>query len=526
MPRVTVIPSTIDTLTKAPLFVTKKKKVCAYARVSTDSEDQENSFEAQQRAYTKLINDNPDWELIEIYADKGISGTSLKNRDEFKRMVADAKAGKIDLIINKSISRFGRNTVDTIKTIRELKEAGVEVFFEKENISTFDGKGELILTIMASLAQEESRSISENVKMGRRWAYQQGKVYIPFKSFLGYKKGEDGEIIIDENQAETVKLIYRLYLIEGKTCSGIADYLNERGIKTALGKEWRKTSIEHILKNEKYKGDALLQKGYVENFLEHKVVKNNGVLPQYYVENSHPAIIEREMWEQVQYEIKRREKIGASYSPNDIFSSKLICEDCGGFYGRKVWHANSKYENVIYRCNGKYDKKHSHICKTPHLTESEVKEAFIKAYNIIMADKEFIIRDIEELITLLTDTADIDEKMLSLEAELNTVDELAKKLIEEKSKDPDICKNYEKLYAEYDRRFSKAKKDYDALKEEKELRLGKKEKMVAYLITMKGSPDSLLAWDDATWKLMVESAVVHRDKTITFKFHNGREIRV
>lgn len=526
MPRVTVIPSTIDTLTKAPLFVTNKKKVCAYARVSTDSEDQENSFEAQQRAYTKMINNNPEWEFIQVYADKGISGTSLKNRDQFNQMVKDAKAGKIDLIINKSISRFGRNTVDTIKTIRELKAVGVEVFFEKENISTFDGKGELILTIMASLAQEESRSISENVKMGRRWAYQQGKVYIPFKSFLGYKKGEKGEIAIDENQAATVRLIYRLYLVEGMTCYGIAEYLNNRGIRTALDKAWKKTSVEHILKNEKYKGDALLQKGYVENFLDHKVVKNDGALPQCYVENSHPAIIEKDMWEQVQYEMKRREKIGASYSPSDIFSSKLICENCGGFYGRKVWHANSKYESVIYRCNGKYDKKHSHICKTPHLTETEIREAFIKAYNIVMADKDFIIKDIEELITLLTDTADIDEKMLSLEAELNTVDELVKKLIDEKSKDPDAAKNYDKLYNEYDKRFSKAKEEYDALSEQRALRLGKKEKMVTYLTTMKNSPDSLLAWDDATWKLMVESAVVHHDKTITFKFHNGREVRV
>ena len=323
MPRVTVIPSTIDALTKAPLSIKKKRRVCAYARVSTDKEDQENSFEAQQRVYTKMINNNPDWEFIRIYADEGISGTSIKKRDQFKQMIEDAKAGKFDLLINKSISRFGRNTVDTLNTVRLLQSSGIEVYFEKENISTFDSKGEFILTIMASLAQEESRSISDNVKMGKRWGYQNGKFSIPYGSFLGYKKGEDGKIAIDENEAATVREIYRMFLVEGMTPGGIAKELKRRGIKTARQKDsWSKVGLMLILTNEKYKGDALLQKGYVENFLEHKTIKNNGILPQYYVENSHPYIIEKEMWELVQLEIERRNKIGAAYSASDIFAAK------------------------------------------------------------------------------------------------------------------------------------------------------------------------------------------------------------
>lgn len=528
MPRVTVIPSTIDALTKAPLSIKKKRRVCAYARVSTDKEDQENSFEAQQRVYTKMINNNPDWEFIRIYADEGISGTSIKKRDQFKQMIEDAKAGKFDLLINKSISRFGRNTVDTLNTVRLLQSLGIEVYFEKENISTFDSKGEFILTIMASLAQEESRSISNNVKMGKRWGYQNGKFSIPYGSFLGYKKGEDGKIAIDENEAATVREIYRMFLVEGMTPGGIAKELKRRGIKTARQKDsWSKVGLMSILTNEKYKGDALLQKGYVENFLEHKTIKNNGILPQYYVENSHPYIIEKEMWELVQLEIERRNKIGAAYSASDIFAAKLICEDCGGFYGRKVWHSGSKYQSFIYQCNRKFDKStKKYKCQTPHLYENDIKDKFVKAYNIVMGDKEFIIEDLKDLIELLTDTSEIDDNLIKWKVELDTVHELAVKLIDGKAKSKENDANFDKTYSEYQMRHETARTKIESLQKEKQLRIAKKTKMETYLKYVIDHPDHLLEWNESTWRLMVESAVVHKDKTITFKFYNGREVRV
>ena len=277
----------------------------------------------------------------------------------------------------------------------------------------------------------------------------------------------------------------------------------------------------------KTKGDALLQKGYVENFLEHKTIKNNGILPQYYVENSHPYIIEKEMWELVQLEIERRNKIGAAYSASDIFAAKLICEDCGGFYGRKVWHSGSKYQSFIYQCNRKFDKStKKYKCQTPHLYENDIKDKFVKAYNIVMGDKEFIIEDLKDLIELLTDTSEIDDELIKWQVELDTVHELAMKLIDGKAKSKENDDNFDKTYSEYQTRHETARTKIESLQKEKQLRIAKKTKMETYLKYVIDHPDHLLEWNESTWRLMVESAVVHKDKTITFKFYNGREVRV
>lgn len=257
--RVTVIPAKKDRL---PINVlsneARKLRVAAYARVSTNNEEQLTSYEAQVDYYTRYIQSKDEWQFVEVYTDEGISATNTKKRDGFNRMVADALAGKIDLIITKSISRFARNTVDTLTTVRKLKEKGIEVFFEKENIRTLDGKGELLITIMSSLAQEESRSISENVTWGQRKRFADGKVSLPYRRFLGYEKGRTGCPVIVESEAVIIRLIYRLFLY-GKSPSAIATYLTDEGIPTPGGKKvWRAKVVESILTNEKYKGDALL----------------------------------------------------------------------------------------------------------------------------------------------------------------------------------------------------------------------------------------------------------------------------
>lgn len=254
-------------------------------------------------------------------------------------MVQDALDGKIDLIVTKSVSRFARNTVDSLTTVRKLKEHGTEIYFEKENIYTFDSKGELLITIMSSLAQEESRSISENVTWGQRKRFADGKVSMPYKQFLGYEKGEDGTPIVNENEAAIVRLIYRLFL-EGKTPAGICRYLDAQGVPTPSGKQkWSQTTVNSMLSNEKYKGDALLQKRFTVDFLMKKMKTNEGEVPQYYVEHSHEAIINPTEWDMVQAEIARRKTLGRAYSGNSVFSSKLVCGDCGGFFGQKVWHS-------------------------------------------------------------------------------------------------------------------------------------------------------------------------------------------
>ena len=236
------------------------------------------------------------------------------------------------------MSRFARNTVDSLVTIRKLKEVGCECFFEKEGIYTFDSKGELLLTIMSSLAQEESRSISENVTWGQRKRFSDGKVSMPYKQFLGYEKGPDGIPIIVPEQAEIVRRIYSLYMA-GKTTGYIAKTLTAESIPTPSGKQrWQASTIESILTNEKYKGCALLQKRYTVDFLTKKMEVNTGQVPQYFIEDSHEAIIQPKEWEAVQAEFRRRKSIGRNYSGHSVLATKIVCGDCGKYYGVKTWH--------------------------------------------------------------------------------------------------------------------------------------------------------------------------------------------
>lgn len=272
---------------------------CSYALVSTDHDDQFSSYEAQIDYYTNYIKGRDDWEYVNVYTDEGITGTSTKRREGFKQMISDALDGKIDLIVTKSVSRFARNTVDSLTTIRQLKEAGVEVYFEKENIWTFDGKGELLLTIMSSLAQEESRSISENCTWGQRKRFADGKITVPFQRFLGYDRGPDGNLVVNPEQAVIVKSIYSMFL-QGMSYHGIAKKLTADVIPTPGGKEkWSISTVKSILSNEKYKGDALLQKSYTVDFLTKKTKVNEGEIPQYYVEDNHEAIIDPEVFDTV-----------------------------------------------------------------------------------------------------------------------------------------------------------------------------------------------------------------------------------
>ena len=526
MPRITVIEPTINALTKAPIHSRAKRKVAAYARVSTDSDEQYTSYEAQVEFYTKYIHEREDWEYVNTYADEGISGTSTRSRDAFNQMINDALEGKIDLIITKSISRFARNTLDTISKVRELKAHQVEIYFEKENIWTFDSKSELVMTIMASIAQEESRSISENVKWGKRVAFKKGKVTISYKNFLGYKKGQEGEIEVDEDEARLVRYIYLLFLVEGLTCHAIAAKLNKEGFRTKKDNAWSKNSVKAILTNEKYKGDALLQKGYVENYLDHRTVKNNGVLPKYYVENSHKAIVEKAEWEMVQAELARRESIADYYSAADIFATKLICEDCGKYYGRKVWHSNDAYRRVIYQCNHKFDINKKKKCTTPHLTEEEIIEKFLEAYNRVMLHKEKIVEDLKAVVELLSDETCIDGKLDEVKNEQEVAEALVKVLLEKRSKGEIGEEEFTRQYDDYEKSFDKLNQKLTNLIKEKELIKGKKEKMLSIISLMEKEPNKILVWNKRTWMYTVEKATVHRDKTITFSFYSGQEVRV
>ncbi len=370
---------------------TKKTRVAAYCRVSTDQDEQLNSFENQVDYYTKYITGRPDYQMIDIYADEGISGTNTKKREGFNRMIADCEAGKIDLVITKSISRFARNTQDCLFYSRKLKSLGVGIIFEKENISTMDASGELLFTILSSLAQEESRNISENCKWGIRHNFQKGIVRMNTKGFMGYDADKDGNLVINQDQAKIVRRIFREYE-EGWTPNEIARHLNADKVKSVKGTgTWWGPTIRGMLTNEKYQGDARLQKTYTTDYLTKKRAKNNGQIEQYYVENSHEAIIPKTEWEAVQQEIKRRadycEEVGlanfGTASVDSAFSSRVVCGRCGKAYGRKCW---SNRQQHFWVCKNKW-KESGGTCQGENVKEEALQKAFVIAWNSVVKSR-------------------------------------------------------------------------------------------------------------------------------------------
>ena len=517
---VRAIPATISRFTAAPINSRKKRKVAGYARVSTDHDDQISSYEAQVDYYTNYIRGRDGWEFVGIYTDEGISATNTRHRDGFKRMVRDAMDGKIDLIVTKSVSRFARNTVDSLTTVRKLKDKGIEIYFGKENIWTLDAKGELLITIMSSLAQEESRSISENVTWGHRKRFADGKVSVPYRHFLGYDKGPDGNLVVNKEQAKTVKLIYRLFL-DGYTFHSIAGELTSRGLKTPAGKsKWYPKTVESILTNEKYKGDALLQKRFTVNFLTKETKDNEGEVPQYYVEHNHEAIISPQIFDWVQEEIKRRREGKKRYSGVSIFSSKIKCGDCGGWYGAKVWHSKDKYRRTIYRCNDKF-KSH---CKTPHLTENDIKEAFIRAVNRLIENKAEILNTIILLKERLTDTEALEEERDKLSTDLNLLDEKVQQLIVENAKVAQNQDDYDRNYSELVSRYETAKKQYDKTCDVIQYRKARSRQMDSFIRELRGQ-ELVKEFDARLWCSLVDFITVYSKVDIRVTFKDETEIR-
>lgn len=375
--KITVIPP----LAEADTGVKPKRRVAAYCRVSTLSEEQETSLVAQQDYYYKYIMGREDWEFVNIYYDDGISGLSFHNREGFNRMIEDALSGRIDLIITKSLSRFARNTVDTLVIIRKLKAQNIEVYFEKEDIYTLDSKGEFLITLMSSLAQEESRSMSENITWGHRKRFADGIYHMPYSHFLGYDKGPNGTPVINQEQAQVVRLIYIQFLL-GDTTYAIGNYLEEQGIQTPAGEgKWSATTVESILTNEKYKGDALLQKRFTTDFLTKRQKKNEGEVPQYYVSGGHEAIVNPATFDLVQEVIERRKAIGRRYSCTSAYTTVLKCACCGTLYGRKTLHSNDKYRAEFWRCSRFYDgNQHS-----PTIRESILDEGWLGALHWLVS---------------------------------------------------------------------------------------------------------------------------------------------
>jgi DNA invertase Pin-like site-specific DNA recombinase len=425
---ITVIPARSSVGHAALAEETTKLRVAAYCRVSTDNEEQATSYEAQIEHYTSSINSNPDWEPAGIFADDGISGTSTRKRDEFNRMIGECMTGNIDMVITKSISRFARNTLDCLKYIRMLKERNIPVFFEKENINTLDSKGEILLTIMASLAQQESQSLSQNVKLGIQYRFQQGEMHINSSRFLGYTKDEHKRLVIVPEEAEVIRRIFKEYL-EGTTIRRIALGLEADGVRTGAGKgKWYRETVKTILKNEKYIGDALLQKTYTVDFLTKKRVANSGIVPQYYVENSHEAIIPKDLYVRVQEEMARRATLRSGednckrqYSTKSALAGIVYCGECGEIYRRVHWN-NRGRRSIVWRCVSRLEGKGE--CSSPTVTEEKLQQCVVRAINMAMGDKTGFLAVLQKNIEAVLDEQQgmeaegIDARLDELQREL------------------------------------------------------------------------------------------------------------
>lgn len=386
--KITVIPS--DPLMAERDIRKKHLRVAPYCRVSTDKDEQLSSYEAQIEYYTEKIDANSDWTMVRLYADEGITGTSTKKRKDFMKMVRDCERGKIDLVITKSVSRFCRNTLDGLNYVRRLKRYGVGVYFERENVNTLYMDNEMILTFMMSQAQAESESLSGNVKWGHRKNFKDGKVYYNYASFLGYRKGADGLPEVDPEQAAVVRRIFSRYLL-GQSVRRIITDLMTDGIKTAQGKDvWHDSVVQKMLQNEKYMGDALLQKTYIADLFTRQQKKNTGELPKYYVHDCHPAIIDRETFQKVQEEIARRSGLRKTSSRTKtelgkfcgkyVLSELLVCGECGSPYRRVIWTQKSG-KRVVWRCINRLEHGKAICKKSPTWGEEDIHAAVISAMN-------------------------------------------------------------------------------------------------------------------------------------------------
>lgn len=401
VPKITVIPANPELAREKA--ARRQLRVAAYCRVSTDSEEQMTSYEAQKTYYTDKIMGNPQWSMAGIFADEGITGTSAEKRPEFLRMIRLCRKRKIDLILCKSISRFARNTVDCLNYIRALKELGIAVVFEKENINTLDSEGEMLITLLGAFAQAESESISQNVRWGIRQAMREGRAAVSYQNLYGYGKDEGGNPYVIPEEAEVVRRIYKGFL-RGQSVRQIKEWLDAEGIIPRKGRGWSLSTIESILKNEKYCGDVLLQKTFISDCISRKVIKNVGQLPMYLIENHHEGIVSRETYRAAQAEFARRcsrrspnKRAAAtgfsSYTSRYALSDRLVCGECGTLYRRCTW-VRKGGKKIVWRCSSRLDYGSKYCKHSPTIGEGPLQQAILRALNSVMGPKELLIERI------------------------------------------------------------------------------------------------------------------------------------
>ena len=510
-------------------------RVAAYCRVSTDDEEQLTSYEAQKNYYTDKIMTNKEWTMAGIFADEGITGTSARKRPEFLRMIRQCKQGKIDIVLTKSISRFARNTVDCLNYVRALKELGIAVIFEKENMNTLEIDSEILITMLGAFAQSESESISANVRWGKRQAMKEGKAIINYKHLYGYRKGAAGKPEIRPEQAEIVRKIYDLFL-SGTPIRGILEYLNVNSIPNISGEsQWAKNAVNIILTNEKYCGDVLLQKTYIDDCINKKVKKNTGQLPMYLVQNHHEGIISRETFDAAQAELSRR-NAGRSpskknaptgrgrYSSKYALSDRLYCGECGTRYQRCTWRNRDGSKRIVWRCVSRVDYGSKYCHDSPTLDEEPLHRAILAAINSAVKNKDNIVYNLKA--AMEKELAPVAGQQLSLSEIDNQLERLNtefSKVLAEASESGD--------QAAYSDRFRDIMQKQTALKaqrDEIQRMLAESGKAAAHIEQCRQAaettPATITEWDEALIRQVVESVTVETCNEVIVALKSGASI--
>lgn len=527
------IPPTVQPVNTASTQVAYKR-VAAYCRVSTKQEEQLNSYETQVRYYTDRINRESGWKLAGIYADKGITGTSMKKRDEFNKLIRQCRCGKVDMIIVKSISRFARNTLDCIRITRMLREIKVDVYFEEQNLHSIDPASEFYISIYGSIAQSESENISHNVAWGKARSAKDGNVFFAYKSFLGYRRGEDGKPEIDPKQAVTVRLIYDWFL-SGKSLPQIAKELTESSIPTPMGRTvWQPSVVQSILSNEKYKGDALLGKTYIVDCISKKKCVNAGERVQYYVENNHPAIIDAATFDRVQEELARRagkrkvKQVGTTteqgkYCGKYALTELLVCGECGTPYRRCTWTVRGE-KKIVWRFISRldYGKKYCH--HSPTMEEAPLQEAIMNAIMKTAQINPEILQTLKLHIQMGLGAEAGEDKSVEAQIRIAQIDREFKEILngvtaenqDSLLSDPRI----EELISEK-RMLENRLAQYSAAEQHRKNTMSRLDQILAILDTMKNHP---LTYDDLIVRQILQSVIVESKQKIKVIFLGGLEV--
>ncbi len=509
-------------------------RVAAYCRVSTGDEEQLTSYENQKAFYTEKIMKNPEWTMVDIFADEGITGTSTCRRKDFLRMIRQCRQGKIDMILAKSVSRFARNTLDTISYTRELRSLGIAVIFEEQNINSIYPESEFLIALHAAFAQSESESISANVRWGKRQSIKDGKVTFQYKTLLGYEKGPDGNPVIIPEEAETVRRIFEWYLA-GKSVRDIRLALVAGGFRNAVGTtDWTTSNLRSILTNEKYCGDALLQKTFVKDCISKKSIPNTGQLAKVLIQNNHEAIISHEMFDAVQLELAwRRAQDGRSrksaptgrgkFSGKYALSGLLFCAECGTAYRRVVWTQHGE-KRAVWRCTSRLDYGRKYCLNSPTLDEEPLQQAILNAINSVMSDHSALAEQLRD--TMEQELSPIPGESMSLGDIDRAIADLGRQFtaLLSEAADADDADGYTARFQSISTAMAEFKRRKAIIQQLRQEQDQANQRIQRVTMALKSTSNRLTEWDDGTIYQLLEKVTVLSRERIRVTLRDGLEI--